>query len=51
MRAMVTQITSESSVCSTVFEPNIHEKIKASVANPLWDESTIDRWIRLAKGQ
>ena len=50
MSIMGSQITGISTVCSTICLGQ-HKKIKARVSNPLWGESTRDRWIPFTKGQ
>ena len=51
MSTMASQITGVSLVCSTVFQVQIKENIKALHHWPLWGESTGDQWIPLTKGQ
>ena len=46
-----TQITTVSTVCSTVCYGNIKVTIKTSITAPLSVESIADQWIPLTKGQ
>ena len=50
MRAMASQITSLTSVCSIVYS-GADQNIKAPRHWPLWGEFTGDRWIPRTKGQ
>ena len=52
MIVIASQITGEFTVCSTVcVQAYIKELWKLRAADPLWEESTGDRWIPLTKGQ
>ena len=52
MIVIASQITGEFMVCSTVcVQAYIKESWKLRAADPLWAESTGDRWIPLTKGQ
>ena len=51
MSAVASQIAGDSMVCSTYFQAQVKENIKAPRLWPLWGEFTDDRWIHLTKGQ
>ena len=51
MSAMASQITSIRTVCSVACSGAQQRNIKVLRRNPLWGESSGDRWIPLTKGQ
>ena len=51
MSVMASQITGVSIVCPHAFQAKIKENIKAPRHRPLWEESMVEQWIPLKKGQ